>query len=81
MPGMGWSTFNFFVAQHNDNLLRQMGDAFAASGLWDPDVPNVVRGTGLGELQKRRVPSMPRGDLDSHSTRSAIDNPGRVHGL
>jgi hypothetical protein len=34
-PGMGWSTYNFFVARHNDELLRQMGDAFAASGLRD----------------------------------------------
>ncbi len=34
-PGMGWSTFNFFVAQHNDKLLRQMADSFVASGLRD----------------------------------------------
>lgn len=35
LPGMGWTTFNFFVARHNDKLLRQMGDAFVASGLRD----------------------------------------------
>jgi alpha-galactosidase len=34
-PGMGWSTFNFFVARHDDKLLRRMGDAFAAAGLRD----------------------------------------------
>jgi hypothetical protein len=34
-PGMGWSTFNFFGARHNDKLLRRMGAAFVASGLRD----------------------------------------------
>jgi hypothetical protein len=34
-PGMGWSTFNFFQARHSDKLMRQMGDAFIASGLRD----------------------------------------------
>jgi alpha-galactosidase len=34
-PGMGWTTFNFFVARHGDKLMRQMGDAFVASGLRD----------------------------------------------
>ncbi len=34
-PGMGWSTYNFFVARHSDRLLRQMGDAFVKSGLRD----------------------------------------------
>ncbi len=34
-PGMGWSTFNFFVARHDDKLLRRMADAFATSGLRD----------------------------------------------
>ena len=34
-PGMGWSTYNFFGARHNDKLMRQIGDAFVASGLRD----------------------------------------------
>ncbi len=34
-PGMGWSTYNFFLARHGDKLLREMGDAFVASGLRD----------------------------------------------
>jgi hypothetical protein len=34
-PSMGWSTFNFFQARHSDKLMRQMGDAFIASGLRD----------------------------------------------
>ncbi len=34
-PAMGWSTFNFFVAAHNDALMRSMGDAYVANGLRD----------------------------------------------
>jgi alpha-galactosidase len=32
-PGMGWSTYNFFVARHNARLLKRMAEAFDRSGL------------------------------------------------
>jgi alpha-galactosidase len=35
LPGMGWSTFNFFVARHNEELFRCMAQAFEKSGLRD----------------------------------------------
>ncbi len=34
-PGMGWSTYNFFVGAHNERLMRLTADAFIASGLRD----------------------------------------------
>lgn len=34
-PGMGWATFNFFLANHNDVLMRRMADAFIANGMRD----------------------------------------------
>lgn len=32
-PGMGWSSYNFFLAGHNEELLHRMAGAFEASGL------------------------------------------------
>lgn len=32
-PAMGWSTFNYFIAQHNDPLFRQTALAYERSGL------------------------------------------------
>lgn len=34
-PGMGWSTYNFFVARHNEELFKRTARAYAASGLRD----------------------------------------------
>lgn len=34
-PGMGWSTYNFFGAGHNEELFKRMAQAFASSGLRD----------------------------------------------
>jgi len=34
-PGMGWTTYNYFVARHNQELLSTMAEAFVASGLRD----------------------------------------------
>ena len=41
-PGMGWSTYNFFIGRHNDQLLHRMADAFVASGLRDAGY-NILR--------------------------------------
>lgn len=35
VPGMGWSTYNFFGARHNEGLFKGMATAFADSGLRD----------------------------------------------
>ncbi|MEX0652631.1 MAG: discoidin domain-containing protein [Phycisphaeraceae bacterium] len=34
-PGMGWATFNFFIAMHNEDVFHQLAEAFEASGLRD----------------------------------------------
>lgn len=54
-PGMGWSTYNFFLGRHNDALMRQMADAFVASGLRDAGYTILrIDGGWWGEDSDRR---------------------------
>ena len=34
-PGMGWSTYNFFISRHNEQLFHGTAEAFEKSGLRD----------------------------------------------
>ncbi len=55
LPGMGWSTYNFFIARHNEELFKGMAEAFEKSGLRDAGYTTLrIDGGWWGHDGRRR---------------------------